>query len=73
MNQTTQRTPKLHRFSDLRGRKVLDNSGEEIGTVQDLFVDEEEKELRYLDVRWRLSGPGRPYVRDPTRGGCRDN
>ena len=51
MNQATRRTPKLHRFSELRGRKVFDDSGEEIGTVQDLFLDEDDRQLRYLDVR----------------------
>ncbi len=51
MNQTTQGTPKLYRFGDLRGRKVFDDSGEEIGTVQDLFLDEEGQQVRYLDVR----------------------
>ncbi len=51
MNQTTRRAPRLHRFSDLRGRQVFDNSGEEIGTVQDLFLDEEDRQVRYLDVR----------------------
>jgi hypothetical protein len=28
MNKTTQRAPKVYRFSELRGRKVFDNSGE---------------------------------------------
>ncbi len=51
MNQTTQATPKLYRFGDLRGRQVFDDSGEEIGTVRDLFLDEEGQQVRYLDVR----------------------
>ena len=51
MNQTTRGTPKLYRFGDLRGRQVFDDSGEEVGTVQDLFLDEEGQEVRYLDVR----------------------
>jgi sporulation protein YlmC with PRC-barrel domain len=41
MNQTTQKTPKLYRFGDLRGRQVFDDSGEEVGSVRDLFIDEE--------------------------------
>ena len=51
MNQTTRGTPKFYRFGDLRGRQVFDDSGEEIGTVRDLFLDEEGQEVRYLDVR----------------------
>ena len=51
MKQTTRGTPKLYRFGDLRGRQVFDDSGEEIGTVRDLFLDEEGQEVRYLDVR----------------------
>ena len=35
---------------DVRDRKVFDNSGEEIGTVEDLFADEEERRVRFLDV-----------------------
>ena len=51
MNQATRRAPKLHRFGDLRGRQVFDSSGVDIGTVQDLFLDEEGQQVRYLDVR----------------------
>ena len=51
MEQTTRGTPKLYRFNDLRGRQVFDDSGEEIGTVRDLFLDEEGQQVRYLDVR----------------------
>ena len=51
MNQTPRGTPKLYRFGDLRGRQVFDDSGEEIGTVRDLFLDEEGQQVRYLDVR----------------------
>lgn len=51
MNQTTRRTPKLYSFGDLRGRQVFDDSGEEIGTVRDLFLDEEGQQVHYLDVR----------------------
>ncbi len=35
---------------DVRDRKVFDNSGEEIGTVEDLFADEEERRVRFLVV-----------------------
>jgi sporulation protein YlmC with PRC-barrel domain len=35
---------------DVRDRKVFDNNEEEIGTVEDLFADEEERRVRFLDV-----------------------
>ncbi len=35
---------------DVRGRKVFDNNEEEIGTVEDLFADEEERRVGFLDV-----------------------
>lgn len=35
---------------DIRGRKVLDSSGEEIGHVDDLFIDEAEEKVRLLQV-----------------------
>ncbi len=35
---------------DIRGRKVFDDSGEEIGTVEDLLADEREREVRFLSV-----------------------
>jgi sporulation protein YlmC with PRC-barrel domain len=35
---------------DVRGLDVYDSNGEEIGTVEDLYVDEEERKLRFLDV-----------------------
>ena len=36
---------------DIRGRKVFDPEGQEIGTVHDLFVDEAEHRVRFLEVR----------------------
>ncbi len=36
---------------DVRGRQVYSGGGEEIGTVEDLYVDEEEREVRFLGVR----------------------
>lgn len=36
---------------DIRGLDVYDSGGEEIGTVEHLYVDEEEREVRFLDVR----------------------
>ena len=35
---------------DVRDRKVFDNNGEEIGTVEDLLADVEERSVRFLDV-----------------------
>ena len=34
----------------MRGLDVYDNNGEEIGTVGGLYVDEEERKVRFLDV-----------------------
>lgn len=36
---------------DVRDRKVIDVNGEEIGTVHGLFVDTDERKVRFLDVR----------------------
>jgi CBS domain-containing protein/sporulation protein YlmC with PRC-barrel domain len=38
------------RAEDIRGLKVLDMSGEELGTVNDLFIDEQEHKVRFLEV-----------------------
>ena len=35
---------------DIRGLKVLDMSGEELGTVNDLFIDEQERKVRFLEI-----------------------
>ena len=35
---------------DIRKRQVIDRDGEEIGTVNDLFVDERERHVRFLEV-----------------------
>jgi CBS domain-containing protein/sporulation protein YlmC with PRC-barrel domain len=35
---------------DIRGLKVLDLTGEEVGTVDDLFIDEQERKVRFLEV-----------------------
>jgi sporulation protein YlmC with PRC-barrel domain len=35
---------------DIRGLEVYDINGEEIGTVEGLYVDEEERKVRFLDV-----------------------
>jgi sporulation protein YlmC with PRC-barrel domain len=36
---------------DVRGRKVIDSNGEEIGEVLDLLIDDTEKRVRFLLVR----------------------
>ncbi|SEF16941.1 PRC-barrel domain-containing protein [Jiangella alba] len=35
---------------DVRGREVVDRNGDEVGTVDDLVVDPEEKKVRFLQV-----------------------
>lgn len=35
---------------DVRGRTVVDRAGDEIGTVDDLYVDERERRVRFLQV-----------------------
>ncbi len=35
---------------DIRGLNVYDSNGDEIGTVEGLYVDEEERKVRFLDV-----------------------
>lgn len=35
---------------DVRGRAVYSNAGEEIGKVEDLYVDEDARKVRFLDV-----------------------
>ncbi len=35
---------------DVRGRKVLDRAGEQVGTVDDLLVDDVEHKVRFLQV-----------------------
>jgi CBS domain-containing protein/sporulation protein YlmC with PRC-barrel domain len=35
---------------DIRGLKALDSAGEELGTVNDLFIDEQERKVRFLEV-----------------------
>lgn len=38
------------RDHDIRGRKVIDQGGEEIGKVKDLLIDEDEKRVRFIEV-----------------------
>jgi sporulation protein YlmC with PRC-barrel domain len=35
---------------DIRGRKVVDKSGDEIGHVSHLFIDEDERKVRMLEI-----------------------
>lgn len=36
--------------ADVRGRQALDSDGHEIGKVDDLLIDEEEKKVRFLRI-----------------------
>ena len=38
------------RAEDIRDLKVMDISGEELGTVHDLFIDEQERKVRFLEI-----------------------
>jgi sporulation protein YlmC with PRC-barrel domain len=38
--------------ADIRGRKVVDASGEQIAEVDDLLVDEGEKKVRLVRIAW---------------------
>jgi sporulation protein YlmC with PRC-barrel domain len=35
---------------DVRGRKVVDSNGEEIGEVNDLFIDQKNQKVRFLEI-----------------------
>ncbi len=35
---------------DIRGRKVLDRHGEEVGSVDDLLIDDRENKVRFLRI-----------------------
>jgi sporulation protein YlmC with PRC-barrel domain len=36
---------------DVRGRKVVDRQGKEIGTVADLFIDVQERKIRMIQIK----------------------
>jgi sporulation protein YlmC with PRC-barrel domain len=36
--------------ADVRGRKAFDTNGDDVGTVEDLLVDEEENKVRFLRI-----------------------
>ncbi len=38
------------REHDIRGLEAFDKDGEKIGSVKDLYVDEQERKVRFLDV-----------------------
>jgi sporulation protein YlmC with PRC-barrel domain len=61
MTQHEQPQAKLSRLSDteltvanpaedVRGRKVIDREGEEVGEVDDLIIDDRETKVRFLEV-----------------------
>jgi sporulation protein YlmC with PRC-barrel domain len=35
---------------DIRGRKVFDRNGEEVGKVEELFIDQGEEKVRFLEI-----------------------
>jgi sporulation protein YlmC with PRC-barrel domain len=37
-------------LDDVRGRQVLDSSGDEVGQVEGLLLDERERKVRFLEV-----------------------
>ncbi len=39
-----------HPDEDIRGRRVIDRNGEDIGEVDDLMIDDQEKKVRFLQV-----------------------
>lgn len=45
-NDAVLRTPS----EDLRGRIVVDINGEQMGRVEDLYVDPEDREVRFLRI-----------------------
>jgi sporulation protein YlmC with PRC-barrel domain len=60
-NTTTERAATLHRLedsnlqlanskADIRGKKVRDLDGEEIGKVHDLLIDEDDRKVRFIEV-----------------------
>ena len=38
------------RQADIRGRRVLDSTGNEIGKVDDLLIDERERKVHFIEV-----------------------
>jgi sporulation protein YlmC with PRC-barrel domain len=38
------------RWEDIRGKDVYDVNGDEVGSVKDLYVEPEERDVRFLDV-----------------------
>jgi sporulation protein YlmC with PRC-barrel domain len=36
--------------ADIRGRNVVDRDGEDLGTVHDLLIDEQDKRVRFLEI-----------------------
>ena len=38
------------RQADIRGRRVVDSAGEDLGEVEDLLIDERERKVRFLEV-----------------------
>ncbi len=55
---------------DLRGRDVYDRDGNQLGSVEDLYVDAEEYYVRFLDVAsGGVPGDRGETFPHPSRGG----
>jgi sporulation protein YlmC with PRC-barrel domain len=54
----------LHKVRDLQGDSILAEDGE-VGSVDDLYFDDEEWDIRYLVVNARRWIPGRKYLVSP--------
>src|ERR671919_315132 len=54
----------LHKLKDLQGDAILAEDGE-VGSVDDLYFDDEGWDVRYLVVNTRRWIPGRKYLVSP--------
>lgn len=54
--------------ADVRGLKVIDKNGEELGTIDALLVDDRERKVRFIEVV-SVSGPGYAYPSYPSYSG----
>ncbi len=52
--------------ADVRGRRAVDNGGQEMGKVDDLLIDDQEKKVRFLRVgSGGFLGKGKEHVLVP--------
>jgi sporulation protein YlmC with PRC-barrel domain len=61
---------------DIRGRKVIDRAGDEIGEVKSFFVDEDERRVRFFEIEsgglFGLGGETRLIPTDAIEGVTED-